>query len=490
MTERKDDAVSIGEDSFLARLVPQVADHLAAQHTGDFDARASQARFRAWLGEHTEEPAGPEAGVTGAEIEVTEGEQEQAGHGDSSVSVVPSPFPGRPQDLAPADDPGTIQVPGIRQPAAQDPAGIKIGLWGSPGSGKTTYLAALRHAVNTDPANGRWVMHPADDASADFMAGHSHNLVVNHQFPAPTFPEAETPLQWHFAGDLAGSRFDRRKLRRRAPVPSEFVVHLADVSGEVYGDSAGHQYHMPDMVDRALDHLATAQGLLFLFDPVREMEASDSAEYLNRTITALSRRMLAEDQLVNGYLPHHIAVCITKIDHPAVFQEARRAGLVTHRPDGSPQILDARTLFDMICDGSFSARRNERGTSSARFVRDELRTRFHPDRIRYFATSAIGFYQRPVWDPAAGHPSAFDPDDYANFHERGDREPTIRGPVAPINVLEPLLTLQHGISGIARTRGHELRLVPSEQTRGRRGKTANDDDLGDVADILRRHGIT
>jgi hypothetical protein len=494
MTERDDDTVGIREDSFLGRLVPQVADHLAGQHVGDFDAEAGQARFRTWLTEHAERHAGPgghakEPAVIGAEVIDGGIAVGQAGHEDFPGRVMPLHLSDPARDLAAAEEPRTGQAPWGLLPTARAPGEIKIGLWGSPACGKTTYLAALRHAVDIDPADGRWVVHPGDDASADFMAEHSHNLVINHQFPGPTFPGAETPLRWHFVGDIAGSRFDQRKLRRRAPVPSEFVVELADVSGEAYGDSAS-EHHMPDVIYGALDHLITAQGLIYLFDPIRERDARDSAEYLNRTIIALSRHMLAEGRLVNGYLPHHIAVCVTKFDHPAVFQQARRHGLVTPGPDGSPQILgkDARTLFDMICDDSFWGEAHEHSASSGRFVRDELKARFHPDRIRYFATSAVGFYRGPGRDPATTQPSAFDPSDYANVYASGDREPMIRGPITPLNVLEPLLSLQHEISGIARTR--PLRLVPSKQDRGhRRDKTGGGDDLEDIADILRRHGI-
>lgn len=42
MTGKNDDAASSREDSFLAELVPQVAEHLAEQHAGDFDAVAGR----------------------------------------------------------------------------------------------------------------------------------------------------------------------------------------------------------------------------------------------------------------------------------------------------------------------------------------------------------------------------------------------------------------------------------------------------------------
>jgi hypothetical protein len=61
MTREANDADSNGEDSYLARLVPQVADHLAAQQSEGFDAEAIQSRFHAWLAEHTEGPAGSRA---------------------------------------------------------------------------------------------------------------------------------------------------------------------------------------------------------------------------------------------------------------------------------------------------------------------------------------------------------------------------------------------------------------------------------------------
>ena len=43
MKRKNDNAASAREDSFLAELIPQVAEHLAEQHAGDFDADAGAA---------------------------------------------------------------------------------------------------------------------------------------------------------------------------------------------------------------------------------------------------------------------------------------------------------------------------------------------------------------------------------------------------------------------------------------------------------------
>jgi hypothetical protein len=60
MTGKNDDAASRREDSFLARLIPQVTENLAERHAGTFDAEAGQERFLTWLTEHTEVTAAPE----------------------------------------------------------------------------------------------------------------------------------------------------------------------------------------------------------------------------------------------------------------------------------------------------------------------------------------------------------------------------------------------------------------------------------------------
>jgi len=333
--------------------------------------------------------------------------------------------------------------------AAASPDDVRIGLWGSPSSGKTTFLGALRHAVESDRASGRWNIFPANTVSETLMVQLTHHLITNHEFPPPTQLGAETELRWEFIGDLAGSQFDRRLLRRRATLPSSFMLNLVDVSGEAFGPTPEDKNVPREVIDRALDHLASAQGLLYLFDPIMEQERRDSAEYLNRTIIALSRRMRDEGRLVDGYLPHYVSICVTKFDHPKMFECARESLLVNARPDGMPRVLDrdAEKLFDLACDDSFWGSDNgERSSVSARFIRDELRKRFHPERIRYFVTSAVGFRRPPEGGPVIPGGPAFsvDPRNYANVYE-ADGKLKIYGPVTPINVLEPLVSLHQSI---------------------------------------------
>lgn len=52
MTE-KHDAEHACEDSFLAELIPQVAEQLAERYAPDLDVAAARTRFEAWLAAHT-----------------------------------------------------------------------------------------------------------------------------------------------------------------------------------------------------------------------------------------------------------------------------------------------------------------------------------------------------------------------------------------------------------------------------------------------------
>ena len=338
--------------------------------------------------------------------------------------------------------------------AVADPDEVKIGLWGSPSSGKTTFLAALRHAAGTASSVGNWAVIPGNDISKRLLINLTQTLVKLQEFPPTTLIGEEVELFWHFIGQL-----DSRDsgARRRWPWPrpravtSKFLLNAIDVSGEAFGHNLEARHLVANA--KVLNHLAASQGLLYLFDPMGEEDEHDSVEYMNNTIVELHGRMLTEDRLVGQYLPQHLSVCMTKFDHPRFYLQARKARVVNSGPDGMPRILDqdAKTLFNMICDGNFWQSGDERSRASAQFIRDEIAARFHPDRVRYFVSSSVGFRKPPGWHPAAGDFSV-DSDDFANVY-KAEGKWRIRGAIAPINVLEPLISLQQRLSGAARTRG-------------------------------------
>jgi hypothetical protein len=135
-------------------------------------------------------------------------------------------------------------------------------------------------------------------------------------------------------------------------------------------------------------------------------------------------------------------VCVTKFDEVPVYKAAQKLNLIVSDPADPhdfPHVPDedARELFIRLCEAS--------GTGNAEMVVNALEKYFRPERIKYFVTSAVGFYL----DPRTPY---FDEDDWQNVvesesterkpGEKRKRNPSrIRGGIYPINVIEPVTWL-------------------------------------------------
>lgn len=315
-------------------------------------------------------------------------------------------------------------------PVYRPSSGMKIGIWGAPGSGKTTYLAALNFScAHADAGIGQWRMAPCDEPSKRMMDELVQRLVVDRAYPDANVLNQYQEFRWNLAGNIENSRFVRRRpFRPRVAEVSEFDIELVDASGEVFGPDTT----VPEAVRKtALDHLEASDGLLFLFDPITERDKPSVAQYAANVLNRLLLRAHETRRSDGRYLPYHVAVCITKTDDPALLRQARKAGLVFADSDGAERIPDsmARDLFNAICDGRFWDRGEEDdlGTAGAQYVRDQLAVHFRPGRIRYYAVSAVGHQA-------------------SNFQGGQQR---LHGPIRPFNVLEPLVELHMQLTGRA-----------------------------------------
>ncbi|MFE4368932.1 hypothetical protein ACFRMN_11945 [Streptomyces sp. NPDC056835] len=342
---------------------------------------------------------------------------------------VPPPLPAYDPPRPAATDNHSVAdrvMPPIGVPGAS-PGGVRIGVWGASGSGKTTFLGAVPIAAMQHQRRGRanLVVAGMDPSSAEFLHESVDQLVSEQRFPQAT--RAQRDLRWSFSGELPGAR----GLRARRV---NFALEVLDLPGEAFNprsNQVGEELH-----DRAVTHLTNCGGLVYLFDPLLDAnQQTASINYFFGMASQIAGRVRDEGRLLaNGRLPHHVAVCITKFDHPDVFEPALRAGWVTQERTGDiPCVPDhqAPGYFDWMCD-SF------RG-GSARLVRDALRNFFHPARMSYYASSAIGFRLNPH--------NQFDYRSYVNVEPDGGR--ICGSPPMPINIIEPLLSLEGGLRGTA-----------------------------------------
>ncbi|MCT9075993.1 hypothetical protein [Streptomyces fulvoviolaceus] len=335
----------------------------------------------------------------------------------------PVPEPGPVPDLVPSSDPERIPSAGQVNGTAEDR--IRIGLWGAPRSGKTTYLTALPIAAMQYQRHneGSWHISGMTQEANAFLARGVDLLTRQRAFPPASM--GVQGMAWSVQGPEK-----REKLRTRRP---DFVLEIQDAAGEVF--LHGHP-QQPQLVA----HLARSQGLIYLFDPIGDAEeATEAFTYLQATLTQLTAKVRDRGGLVKGRLPHHVSVCIAKFDHPDVFRPAVDAGWVVQDTVGSqlPSVPGDRSekYFQWMCE--------EFRGANARLVRDALYAYFAPERISFYATSAVGFRLNPQ--------HVFDYGDYVQ-PVSVDGTPRIRTSPVPINVMEPLIDLESRIHQ-DRTRG-------------------------------------
>jgi hypothetical protein len=303
-------------------------------------------------------------------------------------------------------------------------------MWGATATGKTTFLAALYTAL-LDQDTG-WRLRGADQPSTEALVTLTSKLADDQVFPNQTVGIRD--YRWSLVGEVPRAIKEWRwnGLHRRA-LQVEIPLNLVDAAGEV---ADGSKAYGREVTERFVDNLANSTGIVFFYDPIREFEHGDAFRHTFGVLTQLDSKMASK-----GKLPHHVAVCVTKFDEQRVFDAAMAMRLIDYddAAPGLPRVpeVDAREFFSRLCAVS--------RTNTAHRVLPLLEQTFDSSRIRFFVTSAIGFYVNP-------HIGAFNSRDCQQHipAAASDEEPRIRGAIRPINVVEPIVWLG---KQIARTAG-------------------------------------
>ena len=298
-----------------------------------------------------------------------------------------------------------------------------IAMLGATGSGKSTFLGALQIAFTLQAKE--WQIWSRDQASREALVKLNRALTSEGRFPMPT--EGIDTFDWILSRQEERTE---RTGRFRPPLTSrenvQIALKLTDPSGEITGsDQIGGETR-----EQLIEHLASSRGILYMFDPIREYKEGDAYD---KTYSLLMDMIaaVADDPDFDGRLPHHLAVCVTKLDDPRVFKTAEQLAMLVrddHHPLGFPRVhdTDARDLLERLCLVS--------GNGTAEVVPKLLEQYFHPERISYYVTSAVGFMVNR-------RTRRFDMHDTENVYRIASGRSLVRGPVNPINVVEPVLWL-------------------------------------------------
>jgi hypothetical protein len=323
----------------------------------------------------------------------------------------------------------------------------RIGLWGPPGSGKTTYLAALNIAV-LQSRGQQMRLFGTDESSTKFLKENTAQLTRDRVFPEAT--QSQQQLSWILSMDQEIEVQKKPWGKKMVTVPVELNLDLLDAPGgrfsdvpaeagasgddeaRLFGDDDDEFDEVPaDSPEDVMDQLSGCNGLVLLFDPTREWRTGDMFNYFQGTLLEIAQRRMQGRTEADGRLPHYVAVCVTKFDHPDVYRRAKRGGYRSFSPY-DPYLFPR--VPDEFAEQFFVDLVKESDRGNAELVPNALRSFFRPERVQFFVTSAIGFH-------LSKRASRFQEQDFMNLAPQGGGDFQIRGPIHPINVAEPLLWL-------------------------------------------------
>jgi hypothetical protein len=340
-------------------------------------------------------------------------------------SVVAAPY--RVHAFEDAAAPGEGDVP-----VATSKDGIRIGIWGSNSSGRSTYLAVLGKPDETGWTDEtgwnywrrgeQWRVMPANETTKDFVKLRIDRFEREREFPRETLRHQPESLSFRLERRRAHSL---RNWFRAEPV-AEISISLEDTAGFDFLGSS-------ESLARVAGDLADSQILLYFYDPVYDSEPNKyhSADFFNKIAVEVARLM--RKRLHQGFPPQQLAVCIPKLDDQDVFDKARRYGCTwTDKRSGMPWVPPpfAKRLFESIT--------YDENSIAAHQLREIVSHSFHPGRTSFHAFSSIGF-----WDGPNG--GVFDPKDVCNTKKVPVSEvrtrPELRGGIRPVHIIDPLITL-------------------------------------------------
>lgn len=311
---------------------------------------------------------------------------------------------------------------------------LRIGLWGSTQSGRTTFLTVLGTVFKewTGPENGEQWRVVAASRKTSLLLEKWGAPLLNEQ----RFPPASAPLP---GGEPMSFRLERRRPRGRGLVGWLRPERVADITVALQ-DRAGQEWVGAKRSVNAVRYLANSDALVYFFDPTHDTDLDDadepprewrSADFFNVVETDLGMLAAREGRVHKGFLPQHIAVCVPKLDEQPVFDRALElmdSDPGTKLPWVSP--VKARLLFEMLA--------NEQRSVEADYLPARLRRTFDPKRTSYHALSSVGF-----WVPEDGELNWKDVCNVVRVPSSPGAEPErrLRGPIRPVHILDPLISL-------------------------------------------------
>jgi hypothetical protein len=247
---------------------------------------------------------------------------------------------------------------------------IKIGIWGTPQVGKTTYLLMLLRALERASVN--WTIDPIDEASKYFWKHNQLRLERERRFPEKTVKTVDYGYWISY--------------RNGSGPESLFQLTVTDTAGELYAEffteSQRDKYIRvrqrltesleSDKTPRQIfERLLECKGIIILIDPIANDTGGLPPGQMLRDLFNEIREAKGSDP---SQMPY-IALCLTKIDGEDSLWERKHQ----HPETSACQRTTGNCAHCMVYE-----------QLKADFMTTALNRLFEPDYVRCFVVSSVG----------------------------------------------------------------------------------------------------
>ncbi|WP_019506296.1 hypothetical protein [Pleurocapsa sp. PCC 7319] len=245
------------------------------------------------------------------------------------------------------------------------PRNIRLGIWGTTGAGKTTYLTMLYDALEL---SGNWWVEVNPNARS-FLEYNLDTIKEERKFPEPTEP-GELEIYSYILRPKSPRVANSEIILNFIDAPGEFYENIQDTKGKVIEDEESRE---KDIVD----YLIACDGIIFLLDPIRSKKDNKTYSTLLRKLfqefqeRSRSRRPRSESNLLEQYM----AFCVTKFDREELWNKG----------DESDKLAENVMGWELQRLQNFCRLELDRETGKNKPSKE--------NRCEFFSVSSIGRYQ-------------------------------------------------------------------------------------------------
>ncbi|MEC4814011.1 MAG: hypothetical protein SAK29_12165 [Scytonema sp. PMC 1069.18] len=260
---------------------------------------------------------------------------------------------------------------------------IRLGIWGTKSSGKTTYLAMLYDALEL---SNKWQV-TVDKKARNFVQTHLETIRENLEFPEPTEKSETLEIFSYTLNPDPSSVNSSTIVLNFIDAPGEFYEHILEASARIdnpdtqaYGEEDGSM----DIVD----YLINCDGIIFLLDPVRSKEDGKKYSTLLRTLFQEFQERSQRSGATSGRLEQYMAFCVTKVDREELWSKGYKSDELAQKV--GLELARVKNFCWLELD------------------REKRRNRISKEnRCEFFSVSSIGRYQdeNEEWHEAVVYPT-------------------------------------------------------------------------------------